>query len=133
MKEPKPSLTQVDYTKRSYYVGIIAVIVAVAGIYVSYHLGQQSKSIVVSPTVESQKLVSQQESVNHTSVPPPAIVVPSPTPTVETKRKPTKQVKPLQKPGDGRCYLTDEHGNYEADEEGYRIEVDCETGENIDP
>lgn len=126
MKEPKPSQAQIDYTKRSYYVGIIAVIVAVTGIYVSYHLGQQSKF-----TVEPQKLVSQQEVVPTPSpvpivvaLPPSPTPSPSPTPKVAKQRKPRRSI-PQEELIEGPCY-TDGEG-------GEEILVDCETGEEIEP
>jgi hypothetical protein len=135
----KPSQAQIDYTRRSYYVGIVAVIVAAVGIIVSYHIGKQSRAFPVEPN----RLVSQETTPTPSPSPvfTPASVVPSPTPSpsptpkVETgQRKPTRRGKAHQgKQVIGPCYLLNEDESYASDEEGNRIEVDCETGENIEP
>jgi hypothetical protein len=134
MTKPDPSQRpQVDYTRRSYYVAIISVIVAIViavfSIAASYHIAQQSSK----PTAEDRKLVSQQEAMPSpvsTPVPTPAsvasspLVSPSPSPKVEAKqRKPRKSSPPREEVVEGPCYIEGKGG---------QEEVDCETGEYID-
>ncbi|MDQ3816136.1 MAG: hypothetical protein M3362_00410 [Acidobacteriota bacterium] len=120
---------QGGYVKAGFYVALVTLIVTFVGVSIAYLAWQYPKS-----PFEPNKLVAKEATPTPTPVlTPTPIPIPSPTPNTETsKRKPTKKHRP-QEPADDRCYLQDEEGNYVADEEGYRIEVDCETGEEIQP
>lgn len=125
---------QVDYTKRSYYTALIALVAAFVGVSIAYLAWQHPKS-----HSEPNRLVTQEATPTPTPTPvltptPSPSPTSSPTPDVEAgKRKPTKKPRTNQARTDNRCYLLNEDGSYAGDEEGYRIEVDCETGEEIQP
>jgi len=104
---------------------------AFAGVCLAYLAWQYPKS-----PFEQNRFVAKETTPTPTPTPtltPTPTPSPSATPKVKAKqRKVARGANPHQQPQQERCYKTDENGNILYDKGGYEMEVDCETGEDID-